>query len=82
MRGEVQTHFRGWGFEKMSCCDKSRAENKWRSCTNIAAIVRLHPSRLFAIPTPDILRVDECCSAPLTLQMEQIGRRTESMKPS
>lgn len=63
--------------EKMVLLRERRAEDRGGgNCTNMSVLTRS------GILTPDIVCVDECFAAPGTREMEEVGRRSKSMKPS
>lgn len=73
---EVRVIFR-LAVEKMGCCDKVEQKAEAEEIAQICPVLALS-----GILTPDILCVDECFPAPGTLEIEEIGRRTKSMKPT
>lgn len=67
----------------MGCRDKVEQEEQAEEIAQICP-VSFHPAdlSLSGILTPAILCADECFPAPGTLEIEEIGRRTKSMKPT
>lgn len=67
----------------MGCRDKVEQEEQAEEIAQICP-VSFHPAdlSLSGILTPAILCADECFPAPGTLEIEKIGRRTKSMKPT
>lgn len=66
--------------EKMSCADKEEQEAEVGEASPICLIGLCIPSALSGVLTPDVFGLDESFHAPGSLEMEEIVRRSGSMK--